>query len=472
MLGRSPGTRDALLRLLDLAALVLTLPASYQLHEIARHAGLASLAPLEPVEAYWPGLVLVLLVWGAAAWFQGVYEWTRLSGGPVELARVARALAATAFVALALVFALQEQDLSRLVVGVYFAVALTLLLGNRLLCRVIAHATRGRGYHARRVAVAGSGGLAREVAAALEAHPEWGLAFAGWVLEDGATRRPAGNVLGRIGAMSSILEEQVLDQVIFAVPRARMGRIEAAIEACEELGVDVQICLDAVRLGAARMSVTELDGIPVLAVTRTPTDALALAGKRVIDVVVSAAVLLLTAPLLAATALAIRLESPGPVLFRQRRVGLNGRAFQMLKFRSMLVDAEQRLEGLRARNEMSGPVFKLTHDPRVTPVGRFLRKASIDELPQLWNVLRGEMSLVGPRPPLPSEVSQYQRWQRRRLSVKPGITCTWQVSGRNGIDFEQWMQLDLAYIDNWSLWGDVRICLKTIPAVLSARGAK
>jgi exopolysaccharide biosynthesis polyprenyl glycosylphosphotransferase len=220
------------------------------------------------------------------------------------------------------------------------------------------------------------------------------------------------------------------------------------------------------------MSVTELDGIPVLAVTRTPTDALALAGKRVIDVVVSAAVLLLTVPLLAATALAIRLESPGPVLFRQRRVGLNGRAFQMLKFRSMLVDAEQRLEGLRARNEMSGPVFKLTHDPRVTPVGRFLRKASIDELPQLWNVLRGEMSLVGPRPPLPSEVSQYQRWQRRRLSVKPGITCTWQVSGRNGIDFEQWMQLDLAYIDNWSLWGDVRICLKTIPAVLSARGAK
>ena len=146
-------------------------------------------------------------------------------------------------------------------------------------------------------------------------------------------------------------------------------------------------------------------------------------------------------------------------------------SFDMLKFRSMYADAEKRLESLRAFNEMSGPVFKMTNDPRITKVGRFIRRTSVDELPQFWNVLRGEMSVVGPRPPVPSEVKQYKRWQRRRLSVKPGITCTWQVSGRNEINFDQWMELDLAYIDNWSLWHDVRIVARTIPAVLKARGA-
>jgi lipopolysaccharide/colanic/teichoic acid biosynthesis glycosyltransferase len=159
------------------------------------------------------------------------------------------------------------------------------------------------------------------------------------------------------------------------------------------------------------------------------------------------------------------------VFFGQRRVGQNGRAFRMLKFRSMYQDAEQRLEALRALNEMSGPVFKMANDPRTTKVGRFLRRTSLDELPQFINVLRGEMSVVGPRPPIPAEVTQYKRWQRRRLSVRPGITCIWQISGRNGIDFDRWMELDLQYIDEWSLWRDVQICLKTIPAVLSARGA-
>ena len=176
--------------------------------------------------------------------------------------------------------------------------------------------------------------------------------------------------------------------------------------------------------------------------------------------------------MLGALALAIKLDSPGPVFFRQRRVGLQGRTFDIFKFRSMYLDAEERLESLRAQNEMSGPVFKMKNDPRITRVGRFIRRTSLDEFPQFWNVLRGEMSVVGPRPPLPSEVRQYKRWQRRRLSVKPGITCVWQISGRNNIDFDRWMQLDLEYIDQWSLWNDIQICLKTIPAVLGSRGAQ
>jgi exopolysaccharide biosynthesis polyprenyl glycosylphosphotransferase len=176
-------------------------------------------------------------------------------------------------------------------------------------------------------------------------------------------------------------------------------------------------------------------------------------------------------PVFVATAIAVKLDSPGPVFFRQTRVGKNGRPFKMLKFRSMHVDAEARLESLRGLNEVSGPVFKMKNDPRITRVGAFIRRTSLDELPQFLNVLSGEMSIVGPRPPVPSEVRQYQRWQRRRLSVKPGITCTWQVSGRSNVSFDQWMKLDLEYIDTWSLWQDIQICFRTVPAVLLSRGA-
>jgi exopolysaccharide biosynthesis polyprenyl glycosylphosphotransferase len=215
-----------------------------------------------------------------------------------------------------------------------------------------------------------------------------------------------------------------------------------------------------------------MDGMPFLAFSTVPTDSLALLVKRVFDLVFSVATLLFLSPLLLVISVAVKLESPGPVLFRQRRVGLNGREFVLLKFRSMRADAEAEQAALSHRNEMNGPVFKLSDDPRVTRVGRILRKASLDELPQFWNVLRGEMSVVGPRPPIPAEVKRYERRERRRLSMKPGITCVWQVSGRNEIDFDRWVQLDLAYIDNWSFWRDMKIVLKTIPAVIWGRGAR
>jgi lipopolysaccharide/colanic/teichoic acid biosynthesis glycosyltransferase len=176
--------------------------------------------------------------------------------------------------------------------------------------------------------------------------------------------------------------------------------------------------------------------------------------------------------MLLACALAVRLTSSGPILFAQRRVGLNGRTFRLYKFRSMFADAETRRAHLQHLNEMSGPVFKMKRDPRVTAVGRSLRRLSLDELPQLWNVVRGDMSLVGPRPPIPEEVQGYVRWQRRRLSMKPGLTCLWQVNGRNQVGFDEWMKLDLAYIDNWSLKLDLQILLRTIPALLQARGAQ
>jgi exopolysaccharide biosynthesis polyprenyl glycosylphosphotransferase len=196
-----------------------------------------------------------------------------------------------------------------------------------------------------------------------------------------------------------------------------------------------------------------------------------LAIKRLFDVAASSAALAALAPLMLSVAVVIKLSSRGPVLFKQQRVGRHGRPFHMLKFRSMVVNAEELKAKLMALNEQAGPVFKMKRDPRITPIGRFIRKFSIDELPQLINVLRGEMSLVGPRPPVPSEVARYEAWQRRRLSVRPGLTCVWQVSGRNEISFEEWMYLDMQYIDHWSLAQDFELILRTVPVVLTGRGA-
>jgi lipopolysaccharide/colanic/teichoic acid biosynthesis glycosyltransferase len=189
------------------------------------------------------------------------------------------------------------------------------------------------------------------------------------------------------------------------------------------------------------------------------------------DVALSAVMLLIALPVLVTVAIAIRLGEGGAVLFRQRRCGLNGRVFTLYKFRTMIEGAEERLEEVAHLNEMNGPVFKSSRDPRITWLGRWLRRFSLDELPQLWNVLKGDMSLVGPRPPIPEEVARYERWQRRRLAMKPGLTCLWQIRGRNEIDFEEWMKLDLEYIDNWSPWLDLKILARTLPVVLTGRGA-
>ena len=208
----------------------------------------------------------------------------------------------------------------------------------------------------------------------------------------------------------------------------------------------------------------------MLTFTTAPYNPIALGIKRAADLLGSIVLLILLAVPMLIFAVVVKLTSPGPVLFKQRRSGLYGREFTMYKFRSMVADAEQRRAELTAANEMGGPVFKMRHDPRVTPFGRFLRRYSLDELPQLWNVLKGDMSLIGPRPPLPAEVQKYERWQRRRLSMRPGLTCIWQVTDRNRATFEKWMEYDLDYIDHWSLWLDFKIALQTIPAVLKGTG--
>jgi exopolysaccharide biosynthesis polyprenyl glycosylphosphotransferase len=469
MLKRNARVIEASLRSFDIVGLAVTFPLAYVIRE---HLANTVLPQILPLERHWPVLAEALLLWLAFSSVTRVYGSYRTRLLTTELVRLGKALFAVAIGVAALGYA-QKGDTSRLLFGIYFTLAFLTLALNRAALRLFARSARRRGFNTRRFAVVGEGAIARQIVRTMSAHPEWGYEFAGYVV-DGQAPGPLDpkKILGTLDELQRLLETTVLDEVIFVMGRARLPAIEEMVLSCEELGVSARICMDVFATRIATRAVEDLDGIPLLSLSTVPQDALALAAKRVVDLVVSMTALLVLSPLLLGVAIAIRLDSPGPVLFRQRRVGMNGREFTLLKFRSMYQDAEARLEALRSKNEVSGPVFKMRDDPRVSRVGRFIRRTSIDEFPQFWNVLRGEMSVVGPRPPLPSEVQQYRRPHLRRLSVKPGITCTWQVSGRSGIGFDRWMELDLSYIDNWSFWHDMKILARTIPAVLTGRGAQ
>ena len=277
-----------------------------------------------------------------------------------------------------------------------------------------------------------------------------------------------------LSALVDALHQHSVTRVIFAAAHGQLERVQAAIEACETEGVEAWLMADFIRTAIARPTFDMLGERPML-VFRTTSDASwELLAKRLLDIVGALAGLVLLSPVLLILALLIKLSSPGPVVFRQQRGGLHGRPFTMFKFRSMTADAELRKTELVSLNKMDGPVFKVDGDPRVTRLGHWLRTTSLDELPQLYNVLRGEMSLVGPRPLPLDEIARIEsRAQRRRLSVPPGLTCLWQISGRNEItSFDEWVRLDLAYIDSWSLWLDIKILLRTVPVVVSGLGAR
>ncbi|RKY80333.1 sugar transferase, partial [candidate division KSB1 bacterium] len=278
-------------------------------------------------------------------------------------------------------------------------------------------------------------------------------------------------VIGRVRDIPRILRESVIDRVIFVVPRLWLNRVEDAIHHCEREGVATAITVDLFEPKVARLRQSDFAGIPLILFQTTVAEEWQLFIKRIIDIVISLIAILLLSPVFIISAIGVKLSSKGPVFFRQERCGQNGRRFILYKFRSMIVGAEMKKRKLEKQNEMQGPVFKMKRDPRVTRFGRFMRKLSIDEFPQLFNVLRGDMSLVGPRPPLPAEVELYEVWHRRRLSMKPGLTCIWQVSGRNKIDFNTWMEMDMKYIDNFSLWLDFKILVRTIFVVLTGYGA-
>lgn len=298
------------------------------------------------------------------------------------------------------------------------------------------------------------------------------LAFGGEAPHPAFVRGGLAPILGTVDHLLDVLARYPVGEVYIAGRAQRQGaQMQRIVRACEEVGLPFALPVNQLRLERARLLAPSSIADGYLHYISTDVRQVQYAVKRLVDIACSSLALAVLAPLLVGVAVVIKATSPGPVLYRQRRVGLHGAPFNLLKFRSMVVDADAQRDKLLVRNEQTGPVFKMKHDPRVTAVGRFIRKFSIDELPQLVNILRGDMTIVGPRPALPSEVAQYKLWQRRRLSVRPGLTCYWQVGGRNAIGFEEWMQLDLRYVDNWSLLEDVKLICATFPVVLLGKGA-
>ena len=276
-----------------------------------------------------------------------------------------------------------------------------------------------------------------------------------------------------ISELQSVIVQEAVDEVFISLPREKYGHlIEAIVHLCEEQGIVVRVWTDMFGLRIAKPQIDELDGVPVVTIRSGPPDGWQLIAKRMIDILGSIVLLVLLTPLFVVIAGLVKIGSPGPVFFRQERIGFNKRHFWILKFRTMVMEAEQQQQALERFNEVNGPAFKIMNDPRITRIGKFLRRFSLDELPQLFNVLVGEMSLVGPRPLPVRDVQRIAiQWHRRRFSIKPGLTCLWQVNGRSTVNFENWVRMDLDYIDKWSLGLDARILLKTIPAVLKGSGA-
>jgi exopolysaccharide biosynthesis polyprenyl glycosylphosphotransferase len=348
------------------------------------------------------------------------------------------------------------------------------LLIGRAVTVPLANALRKNRSGGHRIVVVGSGARGVEFAGSLQRQHAHNVELLGFVSVPGEPNHvEARPNLGYVGSLAALLDRLPVDEVVFVVEGRHPDIFKEAIAACDARGVDVLLTLPPEYSTEAKLEIASVSGFdfPLLGLRRTPTGELELAVKRVMDFLGGTFGCVLAAPIMLLAAIAIKLESPGPVLFRQVRAGRNGRKFVMYKFRSMVIDAESQKATLMHLNEMGGPVFKIRQDPRITRVGRIIRKTSIDELPQFFNIIKGDMSMVGPRPPLPSEVEEYKPWQRRRLSVKPGLTGLWQVSGRNQVDFDEWMQLDLQYIDNWSLWLDIKILFQTIPVVLLHKGA-
>ncbi len=426
-----------------------------------------------------PYLIVAALVvlWPVVLQWQGAYQPLRLKTSRAEAFEVCRAGGFYAAGVLAVQALLHAYSVSRLFLGFMLVLQIGLTLAERAVAHRVLGWLRVNGHNYRRVLIVGAGPQGRWTLDRLRAHPEIGLRVVGFVDDRSPERlgqRLGAPYMGRIADLPEMLRSHVVDEVLVTLPFSTFGRLQRVMEACNQEGKNVYLAVDglaAARGAIARSRLSEVDGVPFLGLIYSPDHMAALVLKRALDIGLATVSLVVASPLLAIIALLIRLDSQGPAIFRQERVGLHGRRFTLYKFRTMTIDAEEQLGQYLAKNEMRGPVFKLRDDPRVTPIGRWLRRLSLDELPQLWNVLAGDMSLVGPRPPLPREVAQYDGWHRRRLSVRPGITGPWQVKGRNDLPhFDRWVELELDYIDHWNLWLDLKILLHTVSEVLAFHG--
>ena len=461
------------LRLLaaDVLALCVSLVVAYTLRVLLDQPLGRAVGPLqhylwllELILPMWVGLLAALGAYGVG-WTVHSRAWLVVRVGAIGLVLLTAGL-----------FLVKESEVNRSVLALFAAVsALGLWVERGLVAAWLRGA--GQGDHWARVAlVVGTEERVTRVISALRRYPEAGWVVRGCVsldVSDAGRSVGAVPVIGTLPDLVGILQDQdVVDEVFFAVPPERLDELTEALEICESLGVDTRVLVDLYRPAQAHPFVEELFTLPFYGFSPTLTRQGVLAAKRLLLDILGGSILLMAAlPLLLGIALLIALTSRGPIIFRQERAGFHARRFWMYKFRTMVQGADRMRDHVAHLNERTGPVFKAADDPRLTPVGRVLRKLSLDELPQLLNVLKGEMSLVGPRPLPVYEASRIKGAQRRRLAMRPGMTGLWQVSGRNAVDFDGWMQMDLFYVDRWSLGLDLRILLRTIPVVLRGEGA-
>jgi len=419
----------------------------------------------------------LLFLWHNLFSAVGLYDSHRFSSRMTEAREVVKATSLGTLIlsAAALVFHIRMASLS--FVLVFFLLSTGMLVSSRLLLRAVLTRTRLHGRNLRHVLIVGTNRRAIEFARNLERRVELGYRVIGFVDRewDGIEEfHQSGRAfVCELDGLPEFLRKNVVDEVAIALPiRSLHDDASRVALLCEQQGIILRMLPNIFDLKLARATAEESEGHAFITHYTGTIEGWPVVVKRALDFCLALVALTIVSPVMLLAAALIKITSPGPVFFTQKRVGQSKRKFTIYKFRTMAVDAEDKLRQLEHLNEVSGPVFKIKHDPRITPVGRFLRKTSIDELPQLFNVLTGDMSLVGPRPlPLRDYEGFNEDWHRRRFSVRPGITCLWQVAGRSSIPFEQWMELDMQYIDKWSLWLDVKILARTIPAVLKGLGA-
>jgi exopolysaccharide biosynthesis polyprenyl glycosylphosphotransferase len=419
-----------------------------------------------------------LLVWHIIFCLFSLYDSRRLSARRDEVLDVVKAtsLGAAFVCGAAFVFRLKMVTFP-FIAGFWFISSVTAVL-SRLVVRYFLSQVRVRGRNRREMLIVGTNPRAVGFAQKIAASPTLGYRLLGFVDQEWAGiaefRTTGYPQACGFDSLPEFIRERVIDEVVIALPMKSLYlQASRIVTLCEEQGITVRLLPNVFNLRLARSKAEEFEDVSVITLCSNSMESWQHLVKRILDFGVSLAFIIICAPpLFLLTALLIKLTSPGPVFFIQERVGLNKRRFRMFKFRTMVQDADQRIAEIERLNEVSGPVFKIKNDPRVTSLGRILRATSIDELPQLFNVLKGDMSLVGPRPlPVRDYEGFDQDWERRRFSVRPGITCLWQVNGRSTTPFDRWMKLDMQYIDQWSLWLDLKILAKTVPAVLKGTGA-
>jgi exopolysaccharide biosynthesis polyprenyl glycosylphosphotransferase len=456
--------------LLILAAFVLAYFLRYQAQWFREvdPAYYTTLAPYIPMAALQGGLTLLAFA------LSGVYRFRRGGSLVDEVYGVINGTFTGFVVTVFFVFFWRPLVYSRLFFLYATALIIVFLITARLVRRAVLRTLRAHGVGVDRVLIVGSDEVGLTVMRNLMAQPELGFEVVGFVDDDperGSTNIGRFQALGSTANLPAILRSQQIDEVVITLPWQQRRQILAITDQSAQAGVRPRIVPDLFQMSLSMVDMQNVAGIPMLTPSDTQLSPWARLFKRGIDVLGSALGLLIMSPLLAVVALAIRLDSPGPVIFSQPRVGRDGRLFEVFKFRTMVKDADQIKDQMRHLNEAQGPMFKIRDDPRITRVGRFLRRTSLDELPQFWNTLRGDMSLVGPRPALPEEVAGYADWHRKRLSTAPGITGLWQISGRSDLTFEEMVLLDIYYIENWSPLLDLSILLRTVPRVIAGSGA-